>query len=310
MYYSLASRFRGTLIGAVLAQNQANQEKDICNTIVASCESLIALGKFDFEDWSERQHMELLLKQPTYQVLETAILATLPLALFFHENPVKLRHCLLDLGRIWGDDLIVRDSTLAVSFAVTLAFTEQLTPTMLIPQLVSFIGETTTDLPQKLLKVNELLEQRVSLQQAKSEFSKYEIASNVVAMGFYSFLATLEDFRLSILLGHQNGIHTQMVSAIAGALSGAYNSTAGIPIPWQIEYSYSKSSITGQNTFREMVRLADGLFATWSGLYNSQPQASQGENTYFEPKLPLCQATYPFYVYTSPRIIGGGKGKG
>lgn len=308
MHYSLISRFRGTLIGALLAQSQANQEKDICDA-VASCESLIVLGRFDFEDWSERQRKELLFKQPTYQVLETAILATLPLALFFHENPVKLRHCLLDVTRIWGSDLIVRDSTLAVSFAVTLALTEQLTPTMLIPQLVSFIGETTTDLPQKLLKVNELLKQRASLQQAKSEFSKYEIASNVVAMGFYSFLATLEDFRLSILLAHQNGIHTPMVSAIAGALSGAYNSTAGIPIPWQIEYSHLKSSITG-HTFSEMVRLADGLFATWSGLYNPKPQASEGENTYFEQRLPLYEATYPFYVHTSPRIIGGGKGKG
>lgn len=308
MHYSLISRFRGTLSGGLLVQSQANQEKDICGA-VASCESLIALGKFDFEDWSERQHMELLLKQPTYQVLETAILATLPLALFFHENPVKLRHCLLDLGRIWGDDLIVRDSTLAVSFAITLALTEQLTPTMLIPQLVSFIGETTTDLPYKLLKVNELLEQRASLQQAKSEFSKYETASNVLAMGFYSFLATLEDFRLSILLAHQNGIHSPLVSAIAGALSGAYNSTAGIPIPWQIECSELKSSIPGQNTFREMVRLADELFATWSGLYNKS-QLSEGKNTLFDEKVSLADVAYPSYIYTSPRIIPGRKKKG
>jgi ADP-ribosylglycohydrolase len=302
MRHSLVSRFRGTLIGTLLSQNQANEEKNTCDAVVASCESLIALGRFDFEDWSVRQQSELI-KQSFDQVLETAILATLPLALFFHENPVKLRHYLLDITRIWGDDLIVRDSTLAVSFAVTRSLTEQLTPTALIPQLVSFIGETTTELPQKLLKVNDLLEQRASLQQVKSEFNNYETKTNLVAIGFYCFLATLEDFRLSILLAHQNGIYSPLVSGIAGALSGAYNSAVGIPISWQLLYSRLKSPTTGLNSFREMVRLADGLFATWSGLYNPEPRASEGENTLFNKKLPLRETVYPLYVHTSPRTI-------
>jgi hypothetical protein len=309
MHYTLISRFRGTLISALLAQSQANQEKDSCGAVVASCESLIALRKFDFEDWSVRQRMELVLKQPTYQVLETAILATLPLTLFFHENPVKLRHYLLDITRIWGSDLIVQDSTLAVSFAVSLALTKQLTPTTLIPQLVSFIGETTTLIPQKLLKVNELLEQRASLRQVKAEFSKDETVSNLVAIGFYCFLATLEDFRLSILLAHQNGIHSPLVSAIVGALSGAYNSTAGIPISWQVEYSRLKSPITGHNSYREMVRLVDELFAAWSGLY-TKPQLSEGENTFFNEKVSLGDVASPSYVHRSPRIISGRKKKG
>ncbi len=298
MYYSLVNRFRGTLTGALLAQNQANPEKDICDASVASCESLIALGRFDFEDWSVRQQSKLVLKHSTYEILELAVLATLPLALFFHENPVKLRHYLLDLTRIWGDDLIVRDSTLSVSFAVVEALTERLNPTTLIAKLITFIGGTTTDLPQKLLKINELLEQRASLEQVKNEFSNYETASNLVAIGFYCFLATLEDFRLSTLLAHQNGIHTSLIS---GALSGAYNSTTGIPISWQIEYSRSKL-MTGQKSFREMVRLADGLFATWSGLY-TKPQTSEGESTLFNQKLPLSEAAYSLYPHTSPRTI-------
>lgn len=308
MHYSLVSRFRGTLIGASLAQSQVNQEKDICGTAVASCESLIALGKFDFEDWLVRQRMELVLKQSTHQVLETAILATLPLTLFFHENPVKLRHYLLDITRIWGSDLIVRDTTLAVSFAVAQALTDQFTPTTLIPQLVSFIGETTTLIPQNLLKVNELLEQRASLQEVKTEFSKDETGSNLVAIGFYCFLVTLEDFRLSILLAHQNGINTQVVSAIVGALSGAYNSTGGIPISWQVEYSRLKT-ITGHKSFRKMVRLIDELFAAWSGLYNPKPQVNEGENTLFNEKLSLSEVAYPLYVHTSPRNITRLKGK-
>jgi hypothetical protein len=298
MRYSLVSRFRGTLIGALLAQNQANQEKNICDVVVASCESLIALGRFDFEDWSVRQRMELVLKQSTDQILETAILATLPIALFVHENPVKLRHYLLDLTRIWGDDLIVRDSTLAVGFAIAEALTQRLTLTTLIPKLITFIGETTTDLPQNLLKVSELLEQRASLQQVKNEFSKSEAPGKFVAIGFYCFLATLEDFRLSILLAHKNSIPTSLIS---GALSGAYNSMAGIPISWQLQYSCLKSSITGLDSFKEIVKLSDGVFATWSGLY-IKPQAIEEEISCHQ-KLPLSQVTYPLYVHTSPRTI-------
>ena len=305
MRYSLVSRFRGTLIGALLGE-KPNQEREVCSAAVASCESLIALGRFDFEDWSVRQH-ELVLNQSTYQVLETAIWATLPLALFFHENPIKLRHYLLELSRIWRDDLIVRDSILAISYAVVRSLTEQLTRLTLIPELVSFIGETKTHLPQKLLKVNASLEQGSSLQRLKNELGNEKTLSNLVAIGFYCFLATLEDFRLSIQLSQQNREYSPtsaIIGAIAGALSGAYNSTAGIPIPTLVESQ--KSAQPMPNDFSRMLKSADGLLATWSGLYELKPPKNAADdNTYtlFDEKLALREAAYPLYVHTSPRVI-------
>ncbi len=310
MRYSLVSRFRGTFIGALhAARSQPNQEREVCSVAVASCESLIALGRFDFEDWSLRQQSQLVPKHSTYQILETAIWATLPLALFFHENPIKLRHYLLDISQIWRDDLIVRDSILAISYAVGRSLTEQLARLTLIPELVSFIGETQTDLPQKLLKVNASLEQGISLQRVKNELGK-DRSSNLVAIGLYCFLATLEDFRLSIQLSHQNGEHSPIVNAaltnrvtaaIAGALSGAYNSTAGIPIPILVESQ--KSAQFMSNDFSRMVKLADELFAAWSGLYELKLPTNVAENTLFDEKLALREVAYPLYVHTSPRVI-------
>ena len=91
------------------------------------------------------------------------------------------------------------------------------------------------------------------------------------------------------------------MSAIVGGLSGAYNSTAGIPISWQIQYS-RLNPITGHNSFRPMVRLINELFAAWSGLY-TKSQLSEGENTSFNEKVSLADVAYPSYIYTSPRII-------
>lgn len=106
MRYSPISRFRGTLLGAFLGESlatgdiQSQSYLDLERMAVLGTESLIALGRLDLDDWIARQQQESLHLAATDDICIKIILATLPVALFFHENPIKLRQNLLDVLKI------------------------------------------------------------------------------------------------------------------------------------------------------------------------------------------------------------------
>ncbi|MCC5647388.1 ADP-ribosylglycohydrolase family protein [Nostoc sp. CHAB 5824] len=310
MRYSPISRFRGTLLGALLGESLANggiqsqTDLDLGRMAVLGSESLIALGRLDLDDWIARQQEESLHSAATDDISIKIILATLPVALFFHENPIKLRQNLLHVLKIWDDDPVVRDGTLAVGYAIALALTERLDPLTLIPQTISFLGQTSTSIPKKLLKVQNLLEQGSGLSRAQTEFTREEKLSNTVAMAFYCFLSTLEDFRLAVLRATYNGnskvqdatcLSSQATGAITGALSGAYNGINGIPVNWQVLLLQKNSPTWGLTSFSQMLKLTDAFVAVWSGVYdlalNPKELTEEG-----------CEVAL-LSVYAAPRVI-------
>ncbi|MFN6567793.1 ADP-ribosylglycohydrolase family protein [Dendronalium sp. ChiSLP03b] len=313
MRHSLVSRFRGTLLGVLLGQSLAKDyESQSCFSLskvaVLGTESLITLGKLDLNDWLERQQQKSLHLDTNDDVSPQAILATIPVALFFHENKIKLRQNLLRVLKIWANDPVIQDATLAVGYAIAQSLTENLEPRTLIPQIISFLGETSTPLPEQLLKVNDLLEQGAGLERVQAELSQEEKWSNAIAMAFYCFLSTLEDFRLAVLRATDNGdvwrqdawpLRSQIIGAITGALSGAYNSTAGIPVKWQVSLSPANSTAWELTSFSQMLKLADALVAVWSGVYSIAPYSSEFQKEGFvmsEEQALLC-------VYAAPRVI-------
>lgn len=319
MRYSLVSRFRGAVLGAVLgerlASSQDNQLKshfDIDKITVLGVESLIALGRLDVDDWQNRQQQNFLNANVAENISPNPILATLPVALFYHENINKLRQNLVCVLKIWKDDPVVRDGTLALGYAIAQILTEKLHPQTLIPEIISFIGETPTSLPQQLLKVNNFLAQGAGLDRVQAELGKGQKPSASIAMAFYCFLSTLEDYRLAVLRATQiddiwqsepGHLHSPSSSTITGALSGAYNSTTGIPVNWRVCYSQPNSTAWGMTNFSQMLELADALVAVWSGVYNFNLNPS-------ESKLEGCvisedQASLPLSlcVYAAPRVI-------
>jgi ADP-ribosylglycohydrolase len=267
---------------------------------ISYAESLISLGRFDTEDWRRRQQQD---QQQEFTNLENsywAILATLPVALFFHENTTKLRHNLLLATENWQNDPVVRDGILAVGYAIAQSLTQKLAPKTLISQTISFIGETQTSLPQQLLKVNYLLEHGAGLERVQAEFSKEEKLSNVIALAFYCFVSTIEDFRLSVLRAIQNSYRSPAIGAITGALSGAYNSTVGIPVTWQVMLVQEKSTQDWKlASCSRMLELTDALVAVWSGVYNFavHPDEVRKESGVMTPHLMSIQAI------AAPRII-------
>lgn len=309
MRYSPISRFRGTLLGAFLGESlatgdiQSQSYLDLGRMAVLGTESLIVLGRLDLDDWIARQQQESLHLAATDDISIKIILATLPVALFFHENPIKLRQNLLHVLKIWEDDPIIRDGTLAVGYAIALALTEKLNPLTLIPQTISFLGQTPTSIPKKLLTVQNLLEQGAGLSRAQAEFAKEEQLSNTIAMAFYCFLSTLEDFRLSVLRATHNGnfmqhvtpLNLQATGAITGALSGAYNGIGGIPINWQVLLLQRNSPTWGLTSFSQMLKLADAFVAVWSGVYDLTLNPRELTKEGYEVAL--------LSVYAAPRVI-------
>ncbi|MEH2183174.1 ADP-ribosylglycohydrolase family protein [Nostoc sp.] len=311
MRYSPISRFKGTLLGAFLGGNLVSGGKvqfesylDLGRMAVLGIESLIALNRLDLDDWIKRQQEESPHLVATDDISIKIIIATLPVALFFHENPIKLRQNLLHVLKIWEDDPVIRDGTLAVGYAIALALTEKLHPLTLIPQIISFIGETPTSIPKKLLRVQNLLEQGAGLSTTQAEFAKEEKLSNTIAMAFYCFLSTLEDFRLTLLQATHNDnsqvqnatlLSSQATGAIAGALSGAYNGTGGIPVNWQVLLLQRNSPVWGLTSLSQMLELSDTFVAVWSGVYNLtlNPKELTEEG---------CEAAL-LSVYAAPRVI-------
>ncbi|WP_250126136.1 ADP-ribosylglycohydrolase family protein [Chroococcidiopsis sp. CCMEE 29] len=306
MRYSLGSRFRGTLLGAAIGekiekassfrQRLSSQEQPLAQSLeqqnlpvssesqlvrltIQGTKSLIRQGKFNLNDWQDAlatNSGSVFQTSPSEQkvineISTTAIITTLPIALFYHENEIKLRQNLqLALGAVGQDDPESWDGALAVGYAIAQSLKEKLYLADLIPQIISFLGESQTHTRQKLKHVKTLLEQNVGLEQAATELSQDVQPSSAIALAFYCFLSTLEDFRLSTIRAACKSVQPRLTSAITGALSGAYNSTSGIPASVRLELFRTDTQLagSGMTAETEMLELSDSLVAVWSGVYD------------------------------------------
>ena len=298
MRYSLSSRFGATFVGAVIGEMigsskgvsirrfsypnaiKSHQEELLRRVeqqkypveakylggrlAIIGAERLIQLGRFDLDDWHNAFTKDLLAQDTIKCNSTTAILATLPIALFYHESEIKLRQNLqLALKAVGQDDALIRDGALAVGYAIALSLNEKINPATLIPQVITFLGEPH-QITQQLLQVQTLLNQQAGLERAIA-VSK----DTPIALAFYCFLSSLEDFRLSTLRAAQTDYQPQITTAIAGALSGAYNSISGIPINWRMALSRFEKQLAGWETIEvDMLQVSDSLVSVWSGVYD------------------------------------------
>ncbi len=273
MRYSLVNRVRGTFLGAFLGESLSKPNSSSLGKIaVLGTESLISLGKLDVDDWLKRQEKADIELETNINSWGQIILATLPVVIFFHENPVKMRENILEVLKIlsWQYEPVVRDASLIIGYAIAKSLNEKLNPRTVISETVSFLGKTATCLPQQLIKVNDLLEEKATLATVQRELSSPEKLTMNIGLAFYCFLSTLEDFPLTVLRANQNHqfANQDVTGAIAGALSGAYNSIVGIPVNWQMSPSPTKSHESGLHSFTQMLKLADQMMAAWSGVYD------------------------------------------
>jgi ADP-ribosylglycohydrolase len=319
MQYSLLNHFRGTLLGAAAgealgkySQGKSRLELQLIwqgscfaapaleqplefTPMIHSCtETLIRLGDIRPKDLNSN-----LVEGKADARAAKVLAATLPVALFFHENEANLWQKVSQLSEQEGGTSEVRNGALAVAYAIAQSLQERLRPTELITYTLAYLRQPNTSLVQQLGQVQKLLEQQAGLDRAVSQLlsassSRAEPISTSIALAFYCFLSTLEDLGLTIARAARAGYQSQMTAMLAGALSGAYNSRAGIPCLWQLHFNSTRAiQKPALQSFSEprILQLADQLMATWCGNYQPTQIGMKTDDSSPEPAV------------TAPRVI-------
>ncbi|MBD0347400.1 MAG: ADP-ribosylglycohydrolase family protein, partial [Coleofasciculus sp. Co-bin14] len=184
-------------------------------------------------------------------------------------DKVKLRQQLLQAADLWQQEPNISEGALAVAFAIALALTEKLNVTTLIPQTLAYLEISQTPLVHQLEQVQTLLEQGAGLDRTLTQLHREVQRPGTpssrpyipIALAFYCFLSTPEDFRLCVSRAVRTGHQSQITAALTGALAGVYNSIIGIPVSWRLAADRMSNTVGG-------LQQADRLLAVWSGVYD------------------------------------------
>jgi ADP-ribosylglycohydrolase len=183
---------------------------------------------------------------------------TLPIGLFYHQEPNKLKPSLEQL--LEQQLQTAEDSSLGAALAVNLAIAHILNrlhpPTQAIALLdpcQKAVSSVSPSITASLTQVERLLAQGAGLADAIDELTAAPEWEAAIALGFYCHLSTPEAFNLTLLRALRSPTNIQLTAAITGALAGAQNGWTGIPALWRDSQEPA------------IQRCADQLLATWAG---------------------------------------------
>jgi ADP-ribosylglycohydrolase len=277
MEHLLLARFQGALIGGNIIYPDRHQLApnqlivDLTPALIRGINSLIDRGKFDPQDWSERV-------LPDLANSEQAIVAMLPLMLFFHDDRVRLREILIDVSHSWQLDWETCSSAVAIGYIISRSLTESGNPTTIIVQLLDEMTNLHPLVFQEFSTLDRLLAEATSLHQVTEKLATVEhpiVRSTILAI--YCALSTPEDFSLATRRVARLEDRSQLACTLTGMLAGAYNSLTGIPL---------NGYIATQERVQWLL-LAESLLNAWAGFYDKH-RSSPG--------------TYPLAV-ASPQVI-------
>ena len=265
MQHLLSTRFHGGLIGGniiyITPQQIAPNQLTIDTTpaIMAGIASLIRCGGFDDQDWLQSTNVA---KNP-----ERAILAMLPLMLFFHEDRPKLREIIINVSQSWELDWETCTSAVAIGYIISRSISETFSPSAILSQLLDEMTNLHPLLFQQLSTIDRLLEQSSSLYQVtqRSISATHPIITPTV-LAIYCFLCTPEDFSLAIRRAHQIEDRSPLICALTGILAGVQNSSTGIPLNGLLATPQREQWLTA----------AENLLNLWAGVYHPDRASAIG----------------------------------
>jgi ADP-ribosylglycohydrolase len=262
MHCSLLNRFQGMLLGAnlglVLAQSaQLYPHWWLWYSLSAELDLLPLLPLV--QHWSEvliRGDSELLaLSVQPSDLSVTAFGLTLPLGLYYHDQPTQLEQQIqVTLAAISATEL--EPAAVAVNQAIAAILQERSQPAELIPDLLA-TGQPPSSFSQCLLQMQHLQAEYQGLDQAIAAVADTEPVVAAVGLGFYTYLSTPTDVRLTLLRAIQTSPQAELTALIAGALAGAEQGWTEIPIGWRLP--------TQPEYPQAILSLAERLLAAWSG---------------------------------------------
>jgi ADP-ribosylglycohydrolase len=258
MKYLLLARFQGALIGGNIIYINSQQIApnqliiDTTPALIDGLNNLIDRGRFDDRDWSPTTFTGI-------SIPAQAIVAMLPLMLFFHEDRVKLREILINVSHGWELDWETCSSAVAIGYIISRSISESFNPRTILAQL---LDETINLHPlvfQELRTIDRLLERASSLHQVTQQLtidSPSIVTSTILAI--YCFLSTPEDFSVATRRADRLADRSQLICALTGMLAGVHNSLAGIPLNGYLA--------TQERT--QWLLAAENLLTAWAGVYH------------------------------------------
>lgn len=301
MQYSLSSRFQGCFEGMVAADQWnlwSNQQPAAISVQVSPWIDLAI------------QAAEALIQETDWPLQSTALdssrlsassftsgkfaIATLPVALFFHDDLILQQQHLRQTVQTWGGTSSMADWVAVFGYAIAQAMKAQLAPSQFMADLLSYWNGADPDLQHRspqLLPSLELLHGLVDQGAAsRTTIAKLEQLlpqeDQAIALAFYCFLCTPDNWQLAVRHAARLFPAHPVICALTGCLSGAYNSHSSLPLAWKLAALQPLTSFpSSQTTHITCTDLATRLLATWSGI--------------FDASHPLAAHTLPV---TSPRI--------
>jgi hypothetical protein len=224
----LLTRFQGALIGAStiyltdrqIAPNQLAMSMRATQINGLNC--LVARGKFEPQDWPQIYNGN----DP-----ERAILAMLPLMLFFHEDRGRLRQTILEVSHLWQLDWETSSCAMAIGYIISRCLTESFDENAIVSQLLDEAINLHPSLFQELNTLDRLQERPHSLQREIYRVTTIThpiIAATVLAI--YCLLSTPEDFLLANRRAYNSADRPEFICVLTGILAGARDSLTGIPL--------------------------------------------------------------------------------
>jgi hypothetical protein len=194
-----------------------------------------------------------------------AAVATLPLSLFYYEQPTQQQAALAMALKSLPLTSAEQDGILA--FGRAIAHLLQATPVLadLLPQ----VQATATPPPLAILlqQTHTLVQERASLQRAIATLMapaldpSHDLAP--LALALYCFLSAPWDGRLAILRAGRcpQGHGTALLTSV---LVGVYHGSVGIPLLWQLPRG---RSLPWGLSDLELASLTQRLFSRWAGAF-------------------------------------------
>ena len=256
--HSLLDRFSGTFLGAAIASAFASSSTSApLPRGLGSQQTLLPADLYPdllLQEWQTSSqyliHRNLIHRTIPAEPLERSpivtLAATLPLGLYKHDQPRQLDPEIQSY-LTHRDHLELEPLAVVINGAIGQILQNRHPLQDLYPRLEPY----SATLPEHLFQMEQLITQETTLAEMVEKFTPTD-AENSLVLGFYCFLTTPTDFRLTLLRAGQ----TKSALAIftAGVLAGVNNGWTGIPWHW---------SPPLMQPFQE---LATHLLARWAGV--------------------------------------------
>jgi hypothetical protein len=256
MKHLLLARFQGALIGGniiYLSSGQITYNQlmiDAAPALATGINCLIDRGQFEIRDWSQNIIADI--TSP-----DQAVIAMLPLMLFFHEDRIKLREVMIAVSHAWDLDWETCSSAVAIGYIISRSLTESFDPSIVVAQLLDQTINLHPLLFQELSLIDRLTDHSSSLHQVaqKLALSTQPIITSTV-WAIYCLITTPEDFRLATRRAEQIEDRSLLTCALTGILAGVQTSLNGIPL----------NGLLATKDRSQWLSSAANLLATWAGI--------------------------------------------